>query len=462
MIVNSKLLEGGLTPITISKLIQRHTFECQNYVKCRSYYNGDQAMLNHTPTSNGVSNNKIVVNHARYIVKITKGFIVGEPVGYIASEGFDITKILENYNEQDIADVDSEIVGDMCITGKALEMVYTDENSEPRSAKLAPETAFVVRDDTVNHDITHGILYYPNVDIDGNVKSVTVKVCDRFNWYTYIAQGASYEGLKLIDTTPHRFGDVPMIEYKNSDNGHGDIEDVMSLIDAYNLLQSERLNDKEDFVNAFLFLRGIDLDSENAQKLKKEKILIAPDIPDATAQYLQKTFDENQLETLKEAYRKDIHKIAMVPDLSDESFGGNLSGVAIKYKIIGFLQMVKDKERYIKSGLKRRFKLYNNLYMLMGMKEVPTYNVDIIFKHNLPANDVETAQMIATLKGIVSDETLLAQLSYVTDPAEEANDALKQSIESSTAKLKAQNDAMVGYNRPVSEPDELNYYGNND
>ena len=116
----------------------------------------------------------------------------------------------------------------------------------------------------------------------------------------------------------------------------------------------------------------------------------------AQAQYLSKTLDETQMETLKKSIKEDIHRFSMVPDLSDESFGGNLSGVAIKYKLMGFEQHIKNKERFLINGLKRRFSLYNRFLTLKNvMDTVPVCMVDVIFTHNLPVNDTETAQMLS-------------------------------------------------------------------
>ncbi len=56
----------------------------------------------------------------------------------------------------------------------------------------------------------------------------------------------------------------------------------------------------------------------------------------------------------------------MIPDLSDQTFGTNLSGVAIKYKLMGFEQHVRNKERYFTKALKQRFELYVNFLSLKG------------------------------------------------------------------------------------------------
>ena len=135
----------------------------------------------------------------------------------------------------------------------------------------------------------------------------------------------------------------------------------------------------------------------------------------------------------------------MVPDLSDESFGSNLSGVAIKYKLMGFEQHVRNKERYIAKGLKKRFKLYNAfLAKKNSMAEVPVSQVDVIFTRNLPANNLETAEMINQLKEIVSDETLLGQLDFVTDAKEEAELAAREREQTYRNKITAVEDLAEG------------------
>ena len=57
---------------------------------------------------------------------------------------------------------------------------------------------------------------------------------------------------KIIDVEPHNFGDVPMVEYWNNSEETGDFEQVISLIDAYDTLESDRINDKTQFTDALL------------------------------------------------------------------------------------------------------------------------------------------------------------------------------------------------------------------
>ena len=51
---------------------------------------------------------------------------------------------------------------------------------------------------------------------------------------------------KLVkgEESVHLFSKVPVIEYVNNSERLGDFEVVLPLIDAYNMLQSDRINDK--------------------------------------------------------------------------------------------------------------------------------------------------------------------------------------------------------------------------
>lgn len=58
---------------------------------------------------------------------------------------------------------------------------------------------------------------------------------------------------------------MPIIEYKNNKEGFGDFEQQITLIDAYNTLMSDRVNDKDQFIDALLILYA----RTEAEKLAK-------------------------------------------------------------------------------------------------------------------------------------------------------------------------------------------------
>lgn len=419
MVIDEEELRDGITPKLLARLIERHSRGHERIARLKDYYCGNQEILKRMRKNGASANNRIVCNHAKYIVDIIQSYLVGNPVIYSARDGFDIEAVKNCYLRQDIASLDAEIEKEMSITGRGYELIYADGEAMPRSAVLGTGNTFVVYECGVHGEPLFGVHYFKRYSIDGGCIGVCAIVADAEKMYTYENDEDSFFGMELKSCEKHYFGEIPIIEYRNNEERQGDFEQLIPLIDAYNLLESDRVNDKEQFVDAFLFLTGIDIDSEQAQKLREERILMGYD--GATAQYLSKVMSETDIEVLRNSLREDIHRFAMVPDLSDECFGSNLSGVAIKYKLLGFEQHVKNKERYFTKGLKKRFELYRNFLSVKGsMDEVPIFEVKIEFTRNLPINELEVSQMINNLRGMVSEETLISQLSFVSDPKNEA------------------------------------------
>ena len=67
-----------------------------------------------------------------------------------------------------------------------------------------------------------------------------------------------YDPVALNIAISFRFFIVCFTEYLTFNDGQrqGDFEQVISLIDAYNTLQSDRVNDKEQFVDSLMYIKG--------------------------------------------------------------------------------------------------------------------------------------------------------------------------------------------------------------
>ena len=213
------------------------------------------------------------------------------------------------------------------------------------------------------------------------------------------------------ETREHFFGAVPVIDYGNNRERQGDFEQITSLIDAYNGLMSSRLTDKKKFVDALLVFFGMTLRDGDEAKLA----------------HIQKTFDEQSGQVLADARVREMHKMTLTVDMSDEKFAGNSSGQALKLKLLTMELLVKGKMRQMEQGLKERFQLYNHWLVTMGeMKPVGIEDVDVVFTVNLPVNEGEVVDMVARLQGIVDDQTLLSQLWFVSDPKEAVDNLRRQ------------------------------------
>lgn len=433
-----------ITAEVVCDYISRHQYAIAAYDMLDNYYKGKHRILERTKGRENLANNRIVCNHAKHIVDTAAGYLVGNPVTYKGRGGQNIEALTDWLRLADSSTQDMDLAKDAGIYGSALELVYMSNeiSPSPKLTEFDPRQGFVVYDETVEHEPVFGVYYYPLYEItSGMIRGYNCR------WITKAEQvdielDAGMSPKPGIETrTENIFGAVPLIEYDNNEEQQGDFEQVIPLIDAYNLLQSDRVNDKEQFVNAILVLKGntmgdtFDEASEAYKMMKQYGVLELTQ--DGIAEWLTRTFSEESVEVLRRSLEQDIHKFSGVPCMSDESFAGNASGVAMRYKLLGFEQIVKIKERYFREGLKKRIRLFCNVLSIKGQPAIDPEQVEISFTRNLPVNELENAQIVSMLQGVVPDEILYNLLPFVEDKAAAALLLQKQKEESIRQQQKA-------------------------
>ena len=396
----------------IQKFIKKHKAESIRYIKLQKYYEGKHDILDHT-SRDGQPNNKIVNPYPKYITDMLVGYFVGQPISY-TSKGEDglLEDLQAIFDYSDEQEENLELAKICSIKGKAYELLYRDEDARIRFNEFGPDQMFVIYDMTISPSIKFAIRYY---DVgEGNDKITYAEVFDKEVCTLYKGKDSD---LSLEQITPHTFKDVPVIEYVNNKEEQGDFEQVITLIDAYNKAQSNTLNDMDQFTDAYLILVNMaGTDSERLEELKRDRVMLLDD--DGDAKWLIKEINDAWVENYKDRVRRDIHKFSYTPDMQDESFGNNLSGVSIRYKILAMEQIRSNKERKFKKGLQRRIELICN--SLSQEKNIDLFtDINIKFANTLPQNIYELSQTIKNLSPYLSSETLLNQLPFVENAKEE-------------------------------------------
>lgn len=373
------------------------------------------------PRAEGLPDHRLTHAFARYIVTVASSYLAGAAVSY-QGEGEALRALKSAYRLANTAGVDVELARQASLYGKGVEIVYTDAHARPRSAAVDPRAAFVVYADDVSHDPLLGIHLHPALDESGLPRGYEAQVYTAAERFTYRA--ADYASLfrsPPVEAAPHYFGRLPLIEYWNNEEESSDIESVLSLIEAYDALESARVNDQEQLSDALLIVYGARLENDErgrtpAQQLRQDKLLYLPD-REAGAQYLVKQGGAGA-EEVRAAIERDIHKFSMIPDLSDRQFAGNVSGVAMKYKLLGLEQLTFLKERWFREALLERMRCYAHFLSVKGGRAVDPAAVRITFTRTLPESALDAAQMVKTLEGLVPDQTLLSQLPFLDGEGE--------------------------------------------
>ncbi|MCY7486035.1 phage portal protein [Paenibacillus alvei] len=382
--------------------------------KLYDYYVGKHAILARQDRENRETH-RVVNNFARYISTVATGFFMGSPVAYTCDgDAFDAaTDILE---ESDAEAVDYDLALNCSIYGRSYELFYIDENKELRFKDLDPRTVIIVKDGSMKERITSAIVFSDRKTEQDKIE-LRMDIYDDKEVATYTStMNADYKGFDYVlkEKKQHFIGGVPVNEYMNNRFGLGDYEDCISLMDAYNKAASNSVDDLSDFTDAFLALINMSgTEPEDINRMRKDKVLLLEG--DGDAKWLIKNVDSSYSDGIKTRIQTDIHKFSFVPDMSDEKFAGNLSGVAIKYKLLALEQLRGQKERQFRKGLWRRLEIVHSYMKLMGSDVFDFTKVKMQFNANLPANLVEMADVIEKLDGKVPLEILLSLLPFISD-----------------------------------------------
>ncbi len=430
-----------LTVEYLQKIIAKHESEVRPRLKkLKKYYSADHTINTRVFKDDTKPNNKIANPYGNYITDMFVGYFVGEPIGYKSNDekALEELQMMLAYNDEQ--DHNAELAKNASICGRAYELLYYDSDKSLRFKVVESDSVIMIYDQSIEQELLYGIRYYTyySLEKDDNEMMVEVYSQDKVSIYKghYIN-----EGLMLVDEYPHFFGQVPIIEYRNNDDMIGDYELVISLIDAYDKLQSDSLNDFEYFCDAYLVLSGIDgLSEEEVREMKENRIILTS--AGANAEWLIKNGNDTQIENLKTRIDADIHKFSKCPALTDEQFSSNASGVAMRYKLTGMENVTAIKERKFKRGLQRRIELISNILSVKG-SGFDWRAIEIVFTRNLPTNEDELADTINKLRGMVSNETLISLLPFIDD------------VQNELEKLKSENEINTFTSDDEGVDDEL-------
>lgn len=442
--------DAVITPELICKYIKLHReLLCARYKMLEDYYNGEHPILKRLPKREGDPCNNLVANFPAYIADMSSGYHIGEPVSY-QSDSEDLTDLLELYKNAQVDVQDTENSDDQAIFGVAYELVYmsSDEVPEPKTANVPPSQAFVIYNDTVEFKSMCGVYYTQTSDQDTqmiNGYDVVASTAEKYIRF-HVNRDYNIEG-DIDDKDINPFGAVTLIEIYNNKYKKSDFEKVLSLIDGYNKEQSVRVDDKEEFINSLMVLKGQvlgDTDDEKDETYRSMKERgVAELSPDGDLSFLTRQTDSQGDDLLRTSIAEDIHKFSYVPSFTDKDFGGNISGIAMQFKLFGLNQLMKKKDRYTVEGLRERMKLFNAILKVQGKKPINVNNVKITITHSSPKNLQELAQIIGVLTGICSNETLAAQLPFVEDPEKEVKKAAEEKRQAMDEQFVMSTDAVL-------------------
>ena len=375
------------------------------------YYYGKHAILNRTFDDASKPNNKVVTNIPKYITQVRTGYFSSAPMSMDSiNESYisDVRTILDN---NDFKHIFSQLDTYCSIYGHAFLVMYLDDNSEIRIRPQKPTEWIMVYDNSLEQKPKFAIRYYCWLDDIDNQQMYDIEL---WTDKEIIVYEGSPMTLQEVSRRDHYFGRLPVIEFMENESRHGAYEDVINLIDAYELMLSDTANTVSYFSDCYLILEGMDqTDPEEIEQMKNNRILLIPE--GTSASFLQKNINETYNENLIKRLQEQIFVVACTPLLSDSSFSSNSSGVAIQFKLYSMEKSIQNKENIFNAGFNKMFELIKTILNIRGATYTEEDKILLTFTRSLPLDLTSLADSISKLRGIVSNKTLMSQLDFVTD-----------------------------------------------
>lgn len=325
---------------------------------------------------------------------------------------------------------------------EAMHFYYDEKTNELRHVIVPAETIVPVYDSTYQNNLEEVIRYYPVEFYDGKTKKTRMKV----EWWTaqdvtYYIESAKEKGKYILDAEveinpaphyytvtyidgtpvrkePHSWGRVPFVILRNNANTQTDLQPIKGLVDAYDIISSEGVNNFEDLVDLYWIIQGYggEAASTIAKKLKINRAVSIQDASGAgsvTANQVDLPID-GRISFLN-MLRRDIYHFGRGVDTDQDKFGNTPSGVALKFAYAQLDLKCNRVAAKLKKAIREYFWFITDDYNRQNGTEYNSDDIKIVLNKTMITNDLEIVQIINQSKGTVSDKTLLANHPMVDD-----------------------------------------------
>lgn len=377
-------------------------------------------------------NNKIATPWSKYISDLTTAYFIGKGVSYSSVDAnlSNVLNGLADYNDE--SQKNQELAVNASIYGLAYELLYLyGAQAQIRYSVLDTETVIPIYSDDVEEDLLYAIRFYDVTDIATDITTTKIVLYSEAEVVNY---DYSNGNMKEVSRSKHYLGEVPINVYKNNASCTGDCESLLALIDGYDISLSDTANSREELMNSYLVFKNCNLEDDDVVTMKQKRVITIEDVDQgmqSSVDFLNKNTNDVELEQYTTRIEKNIKMFSGIGELESKS---HQTATSAEMSMMGLTQNIAIKENYFRYALLRRIEIICNILAIKGIK-FDFSTVKITFTRNLPVDTGVVADVISKLRGLVSTETLIQQLPFVTDVSTEMKKLEKENEVNSYANM---------------------------
>lgn len=369
----------------VEKAMSVHTLNRGEADYLLRYYKGEQPILERKKDVRPEICNKVIINVANEIVSFKVGYLCGEPVQYVnrttdESKSDAINKLNNLMTDISKIDKDQEIVEWQMICGTSYRIVLPEDEKPTdgiecpfRIHTLDPRSTFVIYSDKVGNRPVLAVNYRKNENDE-----ITYCAYTENRYYEWKDMGE-------IKEEPHALDMIPIIEYPANNARMGSFETVLTILDAINNIESNRMDGVEQFVQAFMKFINCDIDETSWDKFRQEGLIKirSHDGQNADVDVVSTELDQTQTQTLRDDLYTAVLTICGMPNRNKNSgrFSSSDTGIAVELRDgwSAAETRAKDSENIFKRSERVMLRLVTRLCRELGEIDLMPADIDIKF-----------------------------------------------------------------------------------
>ena len=337
--------------------------------------------------------NMVPVNYPYRIVRFKTGYEFGEPIQYVAKSGENayIEQFNAYMNEVDKDTQDIELSDWLYIAGIGYRYCNTDNDALPeespfKTSILDPRYTFCVYDRSIDHRQKFCCTFSERED-----GTATYYIYTDDSYFVIDADGN-------VSREDYFGVEQPITEYYYNASRLGAFEVVMSIINCINRVTSNRLDGIEQFIQALMVFKGVNIDAENFDTLKQEGAILVP--AEGNVEYLIQELNQGQTQTFVDSLYQEMLEIVGMPERSAGAAGGD-NGIAVIYRN-GWSDCesyAKSDEKMFKRGEKKFLKLAISLCNEQRGMDLKLSDISINFTRRNYENIAAKSEVLTSMLG---------------------------------------------------------------
>lgn len=417
------LREGDRSNELFLTILNKYAHKLEKAKKDYGRYDGTNIPINERCVSNPMDiDNRLSNDFYGEIVDTKAGYFAGTPASYIFAEEKQAEKdLFDSFAKRNrLSDLEYETVKVDGACGYSGRLIYINEDGEDSLTNVDPWECIFIGDKGIDEP-EYAIRFYEVDDLDGKtICKLQLYEGGRVTYY----RGDDFGHLEeefIIDTP---YSKCNLFGFENNAEHRGDGDKVVSLIDAYDNTMSDMNSEIEAFRGAYLAFFGVEPPSpEDEQSFKKAgTFYFESDGAGGTkqdAKFITKTLQTDAIEKHLTRLENNIYRLSQTPNMNDANFGGNQSGVSLEMKLRPLENKTASYERKSDSSTMRMLECLADSFRARGNDFDPYQDVEIKHVRNVPLDNLFEAQASASWRGLISEETRLSMIPFITNPKDE-------------------------------------------